>query len=357
MAGGYELTPDDVDAFGSLVSIAGAFGANHVTAASLQNAMAHLYAFTAGDWTLVRDPIRIVVRSRPAIANPRVQAQHDLLLESLVNVPTVFGGPFPALFGVWLYLEYVDRTGAHSDPYIFKLMWRRPLVPLAGPAGWLDALDKGLDTPLRQEYWQRAVAKYPSEQGGAYLRPGFFRARILYFFEPEMWTDAGAVKNYLSRFWSAQARDLDGLKGLSAFDADAVLFLLHLLAGLCNSVSAEDRHRAATILTAGTASPEYPNDTMASQLVYAAMLALADPRGKYRWTNAQLRSRLAQLAPAVSNSDPGSVALAQALTEQERIAHVDDAYPMQDPYVPAAGFTERYANALAAIGQAWSTAP
>ena len=342
---GYELTPDDLDALASIVSIAGAFGAGRPARAPVLDAMARLYAFTAGDWQVAHvddGEDRYILHPAPAISNRRIQAQLDGLLESLVEVPTVFGRPFPALFSLWMYMEWRARLkGDVGSWQQFRNVHHFRLVPLAGPAAWVDALNRGLDEPVGAPWNQTSGT---AEE---------VRARVLDVFDPvKTWADAGAVDSYLWRFRVAQRADLDGLKGVLDFGGDAVLFLLHLLAGLSSSGIPANRQTAATILGAATSLPDHPVDTMASQLVYASMMALADPRGKYLRRGTQIGNHLAQLAAAMVGIDLGG-ALTQALDGHGRIAHADSAYPMQDPYVPAVGFTQRYARALTAIGFAW----
>ncbi len=123
--------------------------------------------------------------------------------------------------------------------------------------------------------------------------------------------------------------------------------MLYLLIGLVTGTSASSA-RARRLISSVCASPEYPNDVCANQLVYSVLLTLGDPAGSWGMDNGQLRSVLEDLRGPLLGKDPGSVALRDGLAKHHRILVSDAAYPLQDPYTETP-FPQRQTDTLFAL--------
>ena len=106
------------------------------------------------------------------------------------------------------------------------------------------------------------------------------------------------------------------------------------------------------ITGAAATSPEYPNDIFINQLIYSSLLYLADPTGTYGWSNQQLQTYVSALDKIVVSPDATSATIKAGLVTHGKILYSDTAYPMQDPYSPAVGFTQRQTDTLSALDQA-----
>ncbi len=136
--------------------------------------------------------------------------------------------------------------------------------------------------------------------------------------------------------------------------AGAYFFLLHLLIALPTGATAAQQ-LAEQIVSAPASSQEYPNDTFINQLVYLSLLYLADPLGQYGWDNAQLQTAVQNLAGVILATDPASTAIKASLAQHGKVLYSDSAYPMQDPYSPNIGFTQRQTDTLFALDKARQT--
>jgi len=136
--------------------------------------------------------------------------------------------------------------------------------------------------------------------------------------------------------------------------ADDYFYLLHLLIAVPNGDQSA-RQLAQKIADLRTTSLEYPNDTFVNQLVYVTLLHLSDPLGSYGWNNVQLQKALQDLEGVILALDPLSTAIKTGLIQSGKVLNSDDSYPMQDPYCPNVGFTQRKSDTLAALDKARTT--
>ena len=165
------------------------------------------------------------------------------------------------------------------------------------------------------------------------------------------WTDIGAVTQGTAAMWTAQANSANALLAPQTLSAADYFFLLHLLIGLVTG-DATVRAQVGRITGATATSPEYPNDIFINQLIYSSLLYLADPTGTYGWSNQQLHTYVSALEKIVVSPDATSATIKAGLITQGKILYSDTAYPMQDPYSPAVGFTQRQTDTLSALDQA-----
>jgi hypothetical protein len=112
------------------------------------------------------------------------------------------------------------------------------------------------------------------------------------------------------------------------------------------------RALAQDIVAEPAASPEYGNGQFLDQLVYASLMALADPTGVYSLDNQQLQSLLADLAGAITAPDATSAAIKASLLQHGKVLFTDASYPMVDPYNPAVGFDDRGSDTRRALDAA-----
>jgi hypothetical protein len=169
--------------------------------------------------------------------------------------------------------------------------------------------------------------------------------------DPASWTDVENVKSGVSGLWTSQKESMNALLAAERLTADDYFFLLHVLLGL---VSGEGDLQLFTsnILTAPADPPGYPNDVFVNQLLYLALMYLADPLGSYGWNNAQLQQFVADVTSVVTGTDEASVAIAGAMAQQGKVLNSASSYPMIDPYNPSVGFTQRVTETVSALDKA-----
>jgi hypothetical protein len=172
--------------------------------------------------------------------------------------------------------------------------------------------------------------------------------------DPQSWTDVEQVKAGVVPVWQSQLALMTQCLGAPQLSSDTYLFMLHLSIALTSGNTA-CQDIAAKLMSAPCASIEYPNDIFANQLVYLALMYMADPAGSYVWSNSQLQQALSDLGNVVTGSDAASQAIQASLKQHLKLLLVDSAYPLQDPYVPAVGFNQRVTDTLYALDQARAT--
>ncbi len=172
-------------------------------------------------------------------------------------------------------------------------------------------------------------------------------------FDPKNWTDSQSLVTNLvgTGVWQEQSQAFTGLLKPTSLKSEAYFFLLHLLIALGTSTPS-DQQAAEKLVSASASSPEYPNDTFINQLVYLVLMYLNDPMGNFAWTNAQLQAEISLLEALVVNQDPASQAIRTSLAQHQRFLRTDASYPMQDPYAPGVGFTQRVTDTLFALDKA-----
>ena len=74
--------------------------------------------------------------------------------------------------------------------------------------------------------------------------------------------------------------------------------------------------------------------------------------GNFAWTNSELQAEIVLLEGLVTSQDPASQAVHTSLTKDLAVLRTDTAYPMQDPYSPSIGFTQRMTDTLFALDKA-----
>jgi hypothetical protein len=165
------------------------------------------------------------------------------------------------------------------------------------------------------------------------------------------WTAFPTIVGTTTAIGQSQLTSMAALLQPDTLAADAYFFLLHLLLAL-PAGDEQAQRLAAQVASALATSSEYPNDTFANQLVYLALLYLADPNGSYVWDNAQLQAALHDLEGTILASDPASTALHASLVQHGKLLYTDAAYPMQDPNSPSISFSQRKTDTLFALDKA-----
>jgi hypothetical protein len=345
------ITTADISTLATLARIQGDIGADTLTKAGLTDFMAQLNTLSFTDYGATTDE--------------RIRGWADLLYTALMATQTSYGQPVPALWvaynlGLYTAGNYEAWYESSGDPFANFMglnvssgipMWN---PPTQSPA-WSQFVKKMIN------YWwvdgndlEVHVPRNIIGSGMGYQQEIAFQANLL---DPQNWTDAVQVTVGARPLWAAQRTCLNGLVAQTELRESDCLLLPFLLIAMLSSASADDRTLGLTIANLPTTSIEKPNDIFADQLIYYLLMALADPAGNYAQTNAQLSALIGGLVLAVPNQDPGSQVLNKTLTEQARILIADDAYPLQDPYDPSVGFTQRQTDTLAALNQAWTSLP
>jgi hypothetical protein len=165
------------------------------------------------------------------------------------------------------------------------------------------------------------------------------------------WSAFTAIVGQTTAVGASQHTLLTTLLPVPTLVASDYVFLLHLLIAL-GSGDASARQIAQRVVSAPAGSVEYPNDIFVNQLVYLSLLCLADPAGGYGWDNAALQAWVQATSAAIVGTDPVSVAISASLAAHGKVLHSDSAYPMQDPYAPAIGFSQRCSDTLFALDKA-----
>ncbi|NIM48647.1 MAG: hypothetical protein GTO22_05215 [Gemmatimonadales bacterium] len=172
----------------------------------------------------------------------------------------------------------------------------------------------------------------------------------IYWFESEVlqkYCDFKKIRTASVPMWGALCKAIFESEVL---DPAVYHLLLHLLIAL-SSGDAESRAFVRKVVYIDADSPAHPNDVFINQLVYLLLLDRVDPAG-YAWTNDKLQGELKELTKAIHGDAPAATAIRTGLAQHLTILQADSAYPMQDPYSPSIGFTQRKTDALAALDRA-----
>jgi hypothetical protein len=364
------LTPDDLAAFGALLQAQQALGPAVSAPAQAQfwSFYAAIDALGYGRYT--------------AITNSLLKGWVDRLYPVLVTTPTVYGISAAGMYGLYAYSTYTiscgDLDSCHDQgypsdwqhrggvrapwycqpvdraPWIYFLnFWHPPAAPsslLSALTHDLEALDLALASgPPATD----AVGWLSGWAGGTQPDLAAVRAFEQSRFDPAHWSDSHRLVQGLvdSGLWTSQTATARTLSQSPALTGEQYLFLLCLLTALATSTATE-RQWAQRLLTSVASSREYPNDLVANQLVYAVLMNLADPDGPYDDTHDDLLSRVGGWLEWTTGADPVSQVLHTALAHHQRLLRADAAYPLQDPYAPSIGFTQRQTDTLFALDKA-----
>jgi hypothetical protein len=389
----YTLTGADSSAFCALIQAQAAVGS-----AQTSPGQAQFWAFFAAIDSIAYDHYRF-------ITNAKVKGWIDKLFATLLQTQTCYGIDAAGLYVLYSYAQYVGSCFPYSDhpedpgncvngyPTNWgqrggkapNIDWGTFKVPNVCPwqsffctplgAGWFPP---GSPDPFYAALSQdlvvlnTAVVAAPGQNTSTVANvtgygPGHTDcpqggtspdlASVQQFeqsrFDPTNWTDSDKFVQNLSGtgLWEQQSAAVTALLEPATLSGDDYFFLLHLLVALGTS-TASDQRLAQQIVDAVANSQEYPNDTFINQLVYLTLMYLADPLGKFAWTNAQLQAQMDLMAGVITSRDPASQAIHTSLLQHQRVLQTDASYPMQDPYSPAIGFTERKTDTLAALDAA-----
>ncbi|HEU5328006.1 MAG TPA: hypothetical protein VFU78_07930 [Thermomicrobiales bacterium] len=309
------------------------------------------------------------------LQNPQFQGWYNQLYTLLMATNTVYHQPFPALYIVYAYTPFCDvnmvlnsawkgywSTFLHG--YAYTIDGNDVTINPWGQETWLLHLPP---RPTAPAVWKQATDNLLTKWGdappanilhlGTGGSGGFTYDAATYTFQQSVlanWSDFAQVAVTTAPMWQAQQSTMTALLQQTALTADAYFFLLHLLIALPTGATSAQQ-LAQRIVSASATSQEYPNDTFINQLVYLAMLYLADPLGAYGWNNAQLQAVLQALEGAILASDSASAAIKGSLVQHGKVLYSDSAYPMQDPYSPNIGFTQRKSDTLFALDKARQT--
>lgn len=318
--------------------------------------------------------------SYTSLANTTVKGWVDQLFTSLIATNTCYGRGFAELFVALRYGNYVHSIGdlsrygpggwndiiQPSDGYNYYTCFSTGLNAdrYLGPwRNWGTGSQKDWSPPYPQAppQWVTAVNAVFTAWGtnppatlidkgngaGYDTRVPAFEARVV----SSGWTDFNKVQTNTVGVWKAQAQTATTMLAAEKLTADAYFFLLHLLVALAVGDTASQA-LAQRVTAAIASSLEYPNDTFLNQLVYLALMYLADPLGAFGWDNQQLQAFVSALAGAVLGQDPVSTAIKMSLETHGKLLHSASSYPMLDPYAPSVAFTQRKTDTLFALDKA-----
>jgi hypothetical protein len=368
---GYMLTSDDLTAFTHIVGMQG-----DVAGYTLNY---HRPAPPPFTYSLTNAGLADFIRrlhwcsfNYSSISNRRLQQYLGTFYDGLIASPEELS--VPALLVAYMWALFCQDDS----------QWRSFWDGEEGPITWANWSDR-CATPESPPNWSQAVRKqlraalsssgaptiwFPSGQKDASDHRVDIIAKEMGLFDPKTWTNVDLVAQRTIKLWLSQSDDLSRLTG-TQLDDQTSLYLLHLLTGLCtfpvileafvpSPTTDLDQSRVSTLARVnaiarhGACSPEYPNDTFIGQLVYFALMELADPEGRYQWGHHQLASTLGTLAAAAPNQDRGSVVLRKTFAQQATVLHCTASYPFDDPYNPGISYPQRKADTLAALNRAWA---
>jgi hypothetical protein len=311
----------------------------------------------------------------PSLSNSTFKGWVDQLFSSLIATNTCHNCGFADLCVAYSYGQYIDSIGGldrpggvpPSDGYNYYVAFSKGLQ--ADPDRYLgpwkewgtgNKKDWAPAYPQSPPQWVAAVnavfaawgdnppAKLIDKGNGPdYDRVQPFERKLV----STDWTDFNKVQTNTAGVWKLQMQTASSLLQPASLTGDAYFFLLHLLIALATGDTA-CLSLVQHIINAATNSPEYPNDTFINQLVYLSLMHLADPLGPFGWNNQQLQGGFKDLDGSILGQDPASVAVRKSIEAHRKILYSDSAYPMQDPYSPDVGFSQRKTDTLFALDQA-----
>jgi hypothetical protein len=295
----------------------------------------------------------------PNVQNGQFQGWLGQLYSLAAATPTVYDQSFAALYIVYQYHRYFvhgvwfDALSPWDDfkqhffsPAPQPPSWHQTLAGLL--ASWGESPPGSILAPGLTWNGQQGDGSNWPQVRQAWNEAATLEATVL---SAASWTDFARVLAAIQPVWQAQSATMSSLLQAPSLKADAYFFLLHLLIALGTSTPS-DQQLAEQIVNAPTSSPENPNDVFVNQLLYAALMYLADPFGAFDWDNAQLQQLLTDLSNTIVSTDGASTMLKQSLGQHLKVLIADASYPMQDPYNPGIGFTTRQTDTLYALDTA-----
>jgi hypothetical protein len=371
----FQLSAGELPALRGLLAFQAAWGTG-AKELSTADVMGFFEAFAA----LYRD-------ARPQITNPTIVAWLDTFVSATLTTNTVYQQPFTALYIAYALLQGSANHWSwwygrlHPPPTDWPgTMWRVfvngyprfgvtiPGFPQNPNGSWAHSIydwDGIYKYPWKPSYgtWQATTDASLAQWGdtppnnilstaASPLDAAAFQSRVL-----AGWSDfPTGVGSALATLWTAQTATLTKLMQTPSLSADAYFFLLHLLIALPTGGDAA-QDLAWKIVNATADSPEYPHDTFANQLVYAALLNLIDPLGNWALNHDQLQGALSDLQGAIVSGDQASTALKTSLQQHLKVLSVDSGYPVQDGYSSVyVALNQRKTDTLAALDAARKTA-
>ncbi len=327
------LVARELDAVQQLLALQGTVGAG-------------MPPVSAGSMATLMEQLASLSTAYPTLVNPTVKGYVDQLFTLLSGVGTCYRQPFPALYITYWYRNgRLGKYDLESNVWwnyflsgdIYYRAWPGPKYPVA----WQNTIASLLTA------WSQAPPSNIIMVSGDWRVVRSFEDAVL----SSKWTDIGAVTAGTAALWTAQANTANALLAPQTLSAADYFFLLHLLIGL---VTGDGTVRALVERITGATAipPEYPNDVFINQLIYSSLLYLADPTGTYGWSNQQLQTYVSTLEKRMVSPDATSATIKAGLVTNGKILYSDAAYPMQDPYSPAVGFTQRQTDTLSALDQA-----
>ena len=297
--------------------------------------------------------------------NARVRGYLQTCYDKLEGTPTSWGLPVPALLVAYMWVLFCQDDSQWrsfwdgAEGSITWANWSARCATPESPPAWGDAVRRQLEAPSISNDSGTTLIWFPPGRKEASDYRSDIIAHELGLFAPVKWTDAGLMAQ--NTLWKCQSEHLRELTRTAQLNDQTCLYLLHLLTGLCTFPASPGPtaqpavlDRVNAIARYDTSSPEYPNDTFISQLVYFALMELADPEGSFQWGHDQLASTLETLAAAVPNQDHGSVVLRKTFAQQAAVLNSAASYPLDDPYNPGISYPQRKADTLAALNRAWA---
>lgn len=351
----YTLGPSDLPVFRQLLTTQGLIGPSRppLTGPAVDRSSTNDWA--AGSTLLgFMGSLDTLSAAYPTIQNSTLKSWVDLLYKLLTGVETCYGQNFPALYIAYEYYAYSPEF------YVWDQYWESFTVGLSlnvdGGTIWIAPWGARPQFPTS---WQQTIAGLMSQWGQNPPANVIYASGTQYtiwglgssVLSPAHWTDVACVTSGTSALWQSQSSTMTALLRPESLGADVYFFVLHLLIALGTSTPG-DQALANRIVTAPSSSQEYPNDTFINQLVYLVLMHLSDPLGSFAWNNAQLQAALTDLRSVIVSTDPASTAVVSSLERHLKVLGVDASYPLQDPYSPSVGFTQRQADTLYALDTA-----
>ncbi len=325
----------------------------------------------------------------PQITNTNFKTWFEQLFSQLMATDTVYNQKLPALYLAYAFGEYCKamepdwmgeapdhlsgswiggwwQSFLHGEHVLDGLnswqemvnggttpAWGAGMTPRtvalpprpAAPPSWKDATDTLLSQWGDDQPPTNIIStQEPNFDDVTHIiwppRPSAYQATVL-----QNWTDFPTVASSTLPVFQSQSDKLKAMLHPDALAASDYFFLLHLLIAECSRTDSTETQ----LVSASSASSEYPNDTFINQLVYLVLMYLANPDGGFKMINADLQTMVSDLKACISSTNPASAAISTAFDTHLTLLEVDSAYPMDDPNNAAVNFDDRLTDTLSAL--------
>jgi hypothetical protein len=260
------------------------------------------------------------------------------------------GAPIPNLDGPWAHVNSWQEmvNGGTTPPWAGMTPRTVSLPPRpTAPPSWKAATDTLLSqwdhdqAPSNIIEMGNGTVTFNS-QGQVVIPPlpSASQTSVL-----QNWTDFPTVAARTLPVFQSQSDKLKAMLQPDALAASDYFFLLHLLIAACSRTDSTESQLVSALCN----SAEYPNDTFINQLIYLALMYLANPVGSFKLDNPDLQTMMSDLKACITSSVPAAAAITTALDKHLTLLYVDSAYPMDDPNNAAVNFDDRLTDTLSAL--------